>query len=133
VLWAFWHLPMFFAPEYTGPGSTFVSVSISFVEFLIGLTAASILMTWVFNNTRGSVLLAIMFHNSMDTSGAAFSTLFPSSSVSSPYYVPVSFQTLGVALVFGVAALVIIVATRGQLSYERYQREVVVPLSQKAA
>jgi hypothetical protein len=31
------------------------------------------------------------------------------------------------AIVFSVAALVLIVATRGQLSYQRYQREVELP------
>jgi len=36
-------------------------------------------------------------------------------------------QTLGIAIVFSVAALVIIVATRGQLGYRRYQREVERP------
>ena len=35
---------------------------------------------------------------------------------------PSSFGTLGIAIVFSIAALVIIIATRGELSYQRYQR-----------
>jgi hypothetical protein len=64
--------------------------------------------------------MAILLHVSFDTSGVAFSKLVPTAPA---FYVPVSFQTLGGAIVFGVAALVIIVATRGQLSYQRYRRE----------
>ena len=33
-------------------------------------------------------------------------------------------QTLGIAIVFSVAALVLIIVTRGDLGYQRYQREV---------
>jgi hypothetical protein len=41
-----------------------------------------------------------------------------------PYYLPIHYQTLGIAIVFSVAALVLIIATRGDLGYHRYQREV---------
>jgi membrane protease YdiL (CAAX protease family) len=124
ALWACWHLPIFFgpaSPNFVGPDATLVSASISFVGFLIGLTGCSVLMTWVLNNARGSALLAILLHNSFDTAGIVLSTLFPS--IDSTYYDPVSFQTLGGAIVFGGAALVIIVATRGRLSYDRFRRE----------
>jgi uncharacterized protein len=127
ALWACWHLPIFFgpaSPRFVGPDATFVGASISFAEFLIGLTGFSVLMTWVLNNARGSALLAILLHMMFDVSGVVLSTLFPNHS---PYYVPVCFQTLGGAVVFGAAALVIIVATRGQLGYPRYRREVELP------
>jgi membrane protease YdiL (CAAX protease family) len=127
ALWALWHLPIFFgslSPKYVGPDATFISVCISFAEFLISVTGFSVLMTWVFNNSRGSVLMAILLHVSFDTSGVAYSQLVPTAP---DFYVPVSFQTLGGAIVFGGAALVIIVATRGRLSYQRYQREVELP------
>jgi uncharacterized protein len=78
-------------------------------------------MTWVLNNCGGSTLLAVLLHASFDSSGLALVALFPSTA---PYYLPVHYQTLGIAIVFGVAALVLIVATRGDLSYRRYQREV---------
>jgi len=125
ALWALWHLPIFVGPlAATGPDATFVSVSIAFVEFTIGLIGFSIVTTWVLNNCRGSVLMAILLHLAFDAAGAAFIVLFPSAS---QHYVPGAWQTLGIAIVFSVAALVIIVATRGQLSYQRYQREVELP------
>ena len=54
------------------------------------------------------------------TREGALAALFPSTP---PYYVPVHYQTLGIAIVFSAAALVLIVTTRGQLSYQRYLQE----------
>jgi membrane protease YdiL (CAAX protease family) len=124
TLWSLWHGWIFVGPlAVTGPDATFVSVSIAFVLFTIGLIGLSIIMTWVLNNCGGSVLMAILLHWAFDM-GAAFVVFFPSTT---PYYVPVSYQGMGIAIVFGIAALVVIVATRGQLSYQRYQREVELP------
>ncbi|HEV8422255.1 MAG TPA: CPBP family intramembrane glutamic endopeptidase [Chthoniobacterales bacterium] len=121
LLWGVWHLPFFFGPlMQTGPDSTFIRASIALVEFSIGLTGVSVVMTWVLNNCRGSTLLAILFHAAFDSSGLALMTLFPSTS---PYYLPVHYQTLGIAIFFSIVALVLILVTRGDLSYQRYQRE----------
>ena len=125
ALWGVWHLPFFFGPlAQTGPDATFVSASVALVEFSIGLTGLSVVMTWVLNNCGGSTLLAILLHAAFDSSGLALVALFPSTS---PHYLPVHYQTLGIAIVYSVAALVFIVATRGDLSYQRYQREVELP------
>jgi CAAX protease family protein len=122
ALWGLWHLPFFFGPlAQTGPDATFISASIALVEFSIGLTGLSVVMTWVLNNCGGSTLLAVLLHAAFDSSGLALVALFPSTA---PYYLPVHYQTLGIAIVFGVAALVLIVATRADLSHRRYQREV---------
>jgi uncharacterized protein len=121
ALWGVWHLPFFFGPlARTGPEATFVSASIALVEFSIGLTGLSVVMAWVLNNCGGSTLLAILLHAAFDSSGLAMVALFPSTP---PYYLPVHYQTLGIAIVFSVAAVVLIVATRGQLSYQRYRQQ----------
>jgi len=122
ALWGVWHLPFFFGPlARTGPDATLVSASTSLVEFSIGLTGLSVVMAWVLNNCGGSTLMAILLHACFDSSGLAMVALFPSTP---PYYLPVHFQTLGIAIVFSVAAFVLIVVTRGDLGYQRYQREV---------
>jgi CAAX protease family protein len=122
ALWGLWHLPFFFGPlAQTGPEASFIGASIALVEFSIGLMGLSVVMAWVLNNCGGSTLLAVLLHAAFDSSGLALMVLFPSTA---PHYLPVHFQTLGIAIVFGVAALVLIVATRGDLSYGRYQREV---------
>ncbi len=115
MLWTFWHLPMFFIPGFNGAGTGFAGISMAVVEFLIGTTAMAVIFTWVFNNTRGSLLLAILLHASLDTASPSFGNLL-------------IFSTL--YAVFAVVALLIIVATRGRLSYQRYQREVVLPTSE---
>lgn len=125
ALWGVWHLPFFFGPlARTGPDATFLSASIALVEFSVGLTGLSIVMAWVLSNCRGSTLLAILLHAAFDSSGLAMVTIFPSTP---PYYLPIHYQTLGIAIVFSIAALVLIILTRGDLSYHRYQREVEVP------
>jgi membrane protease YdiL (CAAX protease family) len=122
ALWGFWHLPFFFGPlARTGPNSTWVSATIALVEFSIGLMGLSVVMTWILNNCGGSTLLAILIHAAFDSSGLALVAMFPSTP---PYYLPVHYQTLGIAIVFSITALVLIAATRGDLSYQRYQRDV---------
>lgn len=117
ALWGLWHLPMFLVPGFNGAGTDFVGISIPFVEFVIGTTAMAVIFTWVFNNTRGSLLLAILLHTSLDAATPTFAN-------------PLVFSMLYV--VFVVVALLIIVATRGRLSYERYQRETELPAPEAA-
>lgn len=118
ALWGFWHLPFFFGPlAQTGPDATFARATVALVEFSIGLMGLSVVMTWALNNCGGSTLLAILLHAAFDSSGLALGvTLFPSTP---PYYLPVHYQTLGIAIVYCVVALILIVWTRGNLGYKR--------------
>lgn len=59
VIWGMWHLPM----DLVGMrpyGLLFIPIFIVVGPIL--MTAQSILMTWVYNNTRGSLLLMVLFH-----------------------------------------------------------------------
>jgi membrane protease YdiL (CAAX protease family) len=58
--WILFHLPLFFTK-----GST--QENMSFVGYAVQLVAASILFTWLYNNTRGSVLLAYLMHAAFNT------------------------------------------------------------------
>jgi len=55
VIWALWHLPLLWTQ---GNGMFHLPVWL----LLLDLTAKSILFTWVFLHTRGSVLIAMLFH-----------------------------------------------------------------------
>jgi membrane protease YdiL (CAAX protease family) len=59
VIWGFWHLP-----KYLAPGNTS-----SFALFMLKIVADSVLYTWLFNNTKGSLLLTTIFHASGNTAG----------------------------------------------------------------
>jgi uncharacterized protein len=60
ILWGFWHLPLVFIP------GSFQS-SIPFIGFLLSAVATSILMSWLFYHSKGSVLVAAIFHAAIDT------------------------------------------------------------------
>jgi uncharacterized protein len=67
IVWASWHLPLVLT-DLTGQRPL--------IQYFILLTAQSVLFTWLYNNTRGSVLLAILFHTAFNTVGAYFFQLY---------------------------------------------------------
>lgn len=57
VLWAFWHLPAFFYRD------TYIQMGLlGFPVFLVSITFATMVFTWLYNSTNGSLLLVILFH-----------------------------------------------------------------------
>jgi len=59
VLWGFWHLSVFLTPAF--PHS-----ERNFLLFMISTTVYSVWFTWLLLRTRGSVLLATLFHASLN-------------------------------------------------------------------
>ena len=55
ALWGLWHLPLFFMPV---AGQRFLPVW----AFVLWTTGLSVLMTWMYNRTRGNLLAALLFH-----------------------------------------------------------------------
>jgi uncharacterized protein len=55
VIWAFYHLPLFFT------GQAFRSPSL-LVPFVVSGLALSVILTWVYNSTGGSLLLVVLLH-----------------------------------------------------------------------
>ena len=114
TLHGLWHLPAFFT-QILGPFSL-----PNYAGFLIVAIAASFLYTWVFNHTRGSVLLATLTHGFGDAAGGLVTLLIPAQLVVSGWAQPVvngSWQGMNV-ISFGVCALLLIVLTRGRLGYQ---------------
>jgi membrane protease YdiL (CAAX protease family) len=68
VLWALWHLPLFFNPDT-------LYGNLPFILFLAYLVPLTILITWVYNGTGGSVLMAMIFHAFMNASSAVWKVL----------------------------------------------------------
>jgi membrane protease YdiL (CAAX protease family) len=108
VLWALWHLPEFLVPSwaaFSGGGGV-----LGITLFTLTAVTFTIVITWVFNNTRASVLLAVLVHASIDTFGGTLGAIFPAKAVASAFPLMIG---------FGVVAVVLIVLTRGRLSYGR--------------
>ena len=60
--WTFWHIPMMlFSPGASLPSFMTLSVTAVLI-YLVQLTAATALMTFLFLRTKGSVLLAVLAH-----------------------------------------------------------------------
>jgi uncharacterized protein len=57
VLWGLWHLPLKIANSLPPLG---------FISFFLGIIAYAVLFTWVYNNTKGSLFLMVLFHAVID-------------------------------------------------------------------
>lgn len=61
AFWAVWHIPLFFyRPGYTGMGIVLTA------GWLLSLLTGSILLTWLFNSSGGSILVCAVFHAAID-------------------------------------------------------------------
>ncbi len=94
ALWAAWHLP------YALTKGSFLS-ELPLAIFFINLMAVSVLYTWLFNNTRGSVLIAILFHASGNVISNILPIIPPVAADLRIYYILVAIHcTLALAIVF---------------------------------
>jgi membrane protease YdiL (CAAX protease family) len=110
-LWGLWHLPVFWWPGWRNP-PTFLNI----ILYVLMMTAFTIVITWVFNNTKGSVFMAMLLHGSNNA--------FWLGPLSLQFPVPiVTDSNVPAAVAYGAAALVIVALTRGQLGYDHCLQE----------
>ena len=64
-VWALWHLPLI-GNEFPWP---------IVLPFVLSVFGATLMLTWLFNRTKGSVLLPMLFHATVNTVGAGM--IFP--------------------------------------------------------
>ena len=77
----------------------------------------SILATWVYNNTRGSILLMILLHSSSNAAISVGAKVLPAN-LSAEMHALV-FSGWIPAITGGIVAVLILVFTRGRLSYKK--------------
>jgi hypothetical protein len=70
VMWAIWHIPQYFIPgtfqhNLQSQGGLLPAI----LGYSVFVIVSSIQFTWVFNNTRGSVLLAAVMHGASNAWG----------------------------------------------------------------
>jgi CAAX protease family protein len=116
ALWALWHLPAYF-------GSTQVvadKVGLGELDRLLYLlpllillaTSTRIVMTWLFNRATGSVIVVTLFHAGFNISNNELITTFM------PQMNSIFANYEWMYAVSGVLALLLIVFTKGRLSYK---------------
>lgn len=70
VLWAAWHLPLFFLPGVDKYGQ-------SFPLFLLEVTALSVAIAWLYAHTGGSLLLTMLMHSAVNQSVGIVPSVVP--------------------------------------------------------
>ena len=70
VVWAVWHLPLFFIPAVETYGQ-------SFLVWAMGVMALSVTFAWVYANTNGSLLLTMLLHAAINQSLGIVSGALP--------------------------------------------------------
>lgn len=61
VVWAFWHVPFFFyLPNFRAMGA------VGFPGFAMSILCGAIVLTWLYNSTRGSVFATMMWHGAFN-------------------------------------------------------------------
>lgn len=101
VIWGFWHLPKYLSHWNT----------VSFAWFMVHTMAYAVILTWLYNNTKGSLLLVAISHASSNTAG-----------VFMPMANTVSSENMGAYIIFVllevITAVMIIIVT----GTERFSR-----------
>jgi len=116
VLWALWHLPAYFnstqvVADKVGLGELGRLLYLLPLLMLLAILTR-IVMTWLFNVTMGSVVIVTLFHAAFNTSNNELVTAFM------PQMKSMFANNEWIYPVLGVLALVLIVFTKGRLSYE---------------
>jgi len=113
VVWAFWHLPQLVAdPNAVYNFAWLVEEIPGIVLRVINIVGFAFLLTWIYNGTE-SVLLALLLHAGINTANSTLVPL-PIESITGENFMTV---LIAVDIAVWVVAIVLIIATRGQLGY----------------
>jgi membrane protease YdiL (CAAX protease family) len=114
LLWGLWHLPLFLTTwkkPYESP--------LGLILFLVQTISFTVVLTWLFNHTRGSILLAMLCHSAYGASGVFLFLLYPQATVNAvrPGTAILTLGLLAFSLTWGAIAGFVIALTKGRLSY----------------
>lgn len=96
VIWACWHLPLFFISGTDTTGQ-------SFPLFLLEVTALSVTLAWLYDRTNGSLLLVMLLHSAVNETHDIVPSIVPGAtqpfalSPSLPAWLTVVFLWIGAA------------------------------------
>ncbi|HEY8699017.1 MAG TPA: CPBP family intramembrane glutamic endopeptidase [Rhizomicrobium sp.] len=102
IVWAVWHLPLM--------GSEFAWPLVP--AFLASLAGGAFVLTWLYNSARGSVLMPMLMHATLNTVSAGYTMHLVDSAGLTRFW----WLYAGLWLA---AALIVVIATRGRLGLAR--------------
>ena len=100
IAWSLWHLPLFFVP-----GSYQASLGVgtwAFWLFVVGIVPLNVLFTWIYNNTRRSILAVILFHSMVNFTGELIALTERADTISIALWFVAA---IGVTLIWGARTL----------------------------
>ncbi len=100
VLWALWHLPLFFIPDTYQSGLGVGTPA--FWLFMVGVVPLTLVFSWIFNNTNRSTLAVILFHAMVNFVGELFAVSERADALSILLWV---LAAIGVVALWGAATL----------------------------
>ena len=101
IIWGFWHLPKYLSHWNT----------VSFAWFMVHTMAYAVILTWLYNNTKGSLLLVAISHASSNTAG-----------VFMPMANTVSSENMGAYIIFVLLEVITAVMIITVTGIERFSR-----------
>ena len=109
--WGVWHIPGLLG-GWLGP---FTSLGVA--GLILSGMGFSVIATWVYNHTGGSVFIAILLHSASSAAGGLGVRLLPAEL---PGWVHAVVYASGPAAIgYGACAALLVLLTRGQLGYRR--------------
>jgi membrane protease YdiL (CAAX protease family) len=108
VPFALFHLPSWMVEFGLGLAQLHLALALTGI-FGVSQLFGRVIIMWLYNNTNQSVLLVGMFHSSFNVTASAFGPFIP---------VPAGSTFLIAAPVVAAAAMLLVVFTKGRLSYE---------------
>jgi uncharacterized protein len=101
TIWALWHLP----------NALFGQGAIETAAHIAATIVNGVVLAWVYNSTRGSLLLVMLVHGSQNATAGLVQALTGSADIA---FSPIAYYVTS-AVVFGFVMLVVAFATRGRL------------------
>jgi membrane protease YdiL (CAAX protease family) len=111
-----WHLPALMTKNF-GPLPL-----ANYLPFMLTAALATVIYTWVYNRTGGSILLAILLHAASNATAGWLTTLLAQTGLDLPtaglagFLASTSWSNV---IAYGFVTLILIVATRGRLGYRQ--------------
>jgi membrane protease YdiL (CAAX protease family) len=106
LLWGIWHIPLFWFP---GISYSLLRAQVGWPtaigSFVASVTALSILFTFVYLKTRGSLLIVVLFHDAVNTSADLLAAPYTRAGVLRPFFLTAILLVLTAIIVVGSGGL----------------------------